>query len=103
MRILEAGTRPFQLLITDLVLRGIGGQEVVDHLRSTEPGTKAIFMSGYAGGRTSSSSLRQSGLAYLQKPFTPVDLARQVRASLEARPRPPVRKPKGRGRKPKSP
>lgn len=103
LKLAEEATQPFEVVITDVVMTGIGGEEVVDRLRSTQPKIKVIFMSGYTGGGISTPSVPRSGLAFLEKPFTPADLARQVRASLEARPRPPAQRRKGRGRKPKSP
>ena len=101
LKLAEEATQPFGMVITDVVMTGIGGEEVVDRLRSTQPKIKVIFMSGYTGGRISPPSVPTSGLAFLEKPFTPADLARQVRASLGARPRPSARKPGRRSRKAK--
>ena len=69
----------FDLLLTDIFLTGIRGEEVADAVRVLNPRTRVIYMSGYV-----SPARMQwvSGAAFLQKPFTPSSLLQEVRKSL---------------------
>jgi nitrogen-specific signal transduction histidine kinase/CheY-like chemotaxis protein len=82
-----AGRRePIHLVITDLVMPGMSGRELVEQWRERHPETRALFMSGY----TDATAPRQGGLgsdaAFIQKPFAPNALARKVREVLDERP-----------------
>jgi two-component system, cell cycle sensor histidine kinase and response regulator CckA len=64
------------LLVTDLVMPGMGGRELIERARQLQPRIKILCMSGCI-----LSPEQQVGLSYLQKPFTSRDLlgkARQV-------------------------
>lgn len=73
------------LLLTDLVMPGMNGTELAQHLRVIKPDLKLLFISGYTddvgiGGMDSAS-------AYVPKPFTPATLAKTVRELLDWNPR----------------
>jgi signal transduction histidine kinase/ActR/RegA family two-component response regulator len=72
------------LIVTDVMLRGEGGHEMAASLQAVKPGARILFVSGY-----SRDSLAERGIlvpedAFLEKPFTPAQLAAQVRALLDA-------------------
>ena len=68
------------LLITDLMMPRMNGYQLAERIRTARPDVKAIYMSGYP---PDSSKLSSDANAYfLQKPFTPSDLARKVREVL---------------------
>ncbi len=74
------------LLLTDLVMPGMGGFELARQMESRWPDLKILFMSGYsedAVGMMDSEPLMDSA-NFLQKPFSTDLLARRVRAILEA-------------------
>ena len=74
---------PIHVILSDVVMPGMSGPEVVRQLSPVHPEARAIFMSGYtdhAGLRD--SRLRESS-SFLQKPFTPEALARRVREVLD--------------------
>ncbi len=77
----RARGRPFDLVITDVIMPQMGGIELVHALRESEPRTKVLFVSGY-----SDSPERLEGLSgdssYLGKPFTSAELARKVGETL---------------------
>lgn len=74
----------FDLLLTDMVMPGMGGRELAQQLSSINPALRILFMSGYTddlgilGGQQSGSS------GFLQKPFTPETLAKTIRNILDA-------------------
>jgi CheY-like chemotaxis protein len=72
------------LLLSDVVLPDLGGKELSDWVKLRHERTKVLFCSGYVD----EGILRQHGLepgsAFLQKPFTPRDLAKKVREVIDA-------------------
>ncbi len=70
------------LVITDVVMPGVGGRELVQQLASTRPETKVLYLSGYTEDAIVSEGTIESGTAFLQKPFTLQNLSRKVREVL---------------------
>jgi two-component system cell cycle sensor histidine kinase/response regulator CckA len=75
---------PIHLLLTDVVLPGMGGVAMAEQLVRSRPGLKTLFMSGYTDNAIAHHGVLEPGLAFLQKPFGPMELARKVRAVLDA-------------------
>ena len=69
------------LVITDVVMPGMGGRELVRQLALTRPETKVLYLSGYSEEAISEGTI-ESGAAFLQKPFTLQTLSRKVREVL---------------------
>ncbi len=70
---------PLDLLIADVVMPVMGGRDLAENLRASFPGLRVLFMSGYESEGTRGLDERT---AFLQKPFTPQDLARKVQELL---------------------
>ena len=70
------------LVITDVVMPGMGGRELVKQLAQTRPETKVLYLSGYTEDAIINEGTMESGAAFLQKPFTLQNLARKVREVL---------------------
>ena len=70
------------LVITDVVMPGMGGRELVQQLSRTRPETKVLYLSGYTEDAIVSDGSIESGTAFLQKPFTLQNLSRKVREVL---------------------
>ncbi len=79
---LEYG-KPIHLLVTDVVMPELGGQELTELLRALRPDVKVLFMSGYAGDAMVQQGLLEPGTAYLQKPFSLQALASKIRELLD--------------------
>jgi two-component system, cell cycle sensor histidine kinase and response regulator CckA len=69
------------LVITDVVMPGMGGREMVKQLKQTHPKTKVLFLSGYTEDSIVTEGAAD-GAAFLQKPFTLQNLSRKVREVL---------------------
>jgi two-component system, cell cycle sensor histidine kinase and response regulator CckA len=72
---------PVHLVITDIVMPEMGGNELARQLAAERPGLPVLFMSGYTDGEIAERGLGPDG-AFLQKPFTSDVLARKVREVL---------------------
>jgi len=70
------------LIITDVVMPGMGGRELVKQLTHTRPGIKVLYLSGYTEDAIVSDGSIEKGTAFLQKPFTLQNLSRKVREVL---------------------
>ena len=75
--------RGIDLLFSDVVLPDLGGRELADWIRERNSRTKLLFTSGYVDEGILRRHGLQPGTAFLQKPFTPADLARKVREVIE--------------------
>ena len=73
---------PFSVVLTDFMLPGIPGIEVVRRLRERWPDMKAILMSGYAVPGVIDAAVAANEFQFLQKPFDMAELARTLRAVL---------------------
>jgi PAS domain S-box-containing protein len=74
------------LLLTDLVMPGMGGLELFERLVLLRPQMRALFVSGYADRAVLRHGEIVEGMAFLEKPFTPDSLARKVREVLDVAP-----------------
>jgi CheY-like chemotaxis protein len=70
------------LVITDVVMPHLGGQELAQRLRASRPEIKVLYLSGYTEDAVVGEGTVESGKAFLQKPFTLQSLARKVREVL---------------------
>ena len=72
------------LLLTDMVMPGMGGRELAQHLMTIKPELRILFMSGFTDDVGILAGHEQGTSGFLQKPFTPELLARTVRKILDA-------------------
>jgi PAS domain S-box-containing protein len=72
------------LLLTDVILPEMTGPDLAKRLTAREPGMRIMFMSGYIDDSVVREEIREKGIAYLQKPFTPANLVKKVRDVLDA-------------------
>ena len=70
------------LLITDVVMPGMNGKELKEQIEIKYPAIKVLFMSGYPADIVAHRGVLEEGVEFLQKPFTPVMLAKKVREVL---------------------
>jgi len=69
-------------VLTDIVMPGMSGYELVGRLIQTMPELKALYMSGYSGEAIDLGGELKDNSHFIQKPFSPQDLAGKVREVL---------------------
>jgi PAS domain S-box-containing protein len=73
-----------QLLLTDVIMPEMSGAELSKRLTALKPDLRVLFMSGYIDDSVVRQGIRDPGVAYLQKPFSPTSLAKKVREVLDS-------------------
>jgi two-component system cell cycle sensor histidine kinase/response regulator CckA len=79
----ESHKGPVDLLVSDVVMPGLGGRELAERLLQRRPGMKVLFVSGH----TEDAALIQrigKGCAFLQKPFAAGEFTQKVRETLDS-------------------
>jgi PAS domain S-box-containing protein len=71
------------LLLTDVVMPKLGGNELARRLAAQRPGLRVLFMSGYTEGAISQQGVLSEGVSLLEKPFTRDTLTRAIRRALD--------------------
>jgi two-component system cell cycle sensor histidine kinase/response regulator CckA len=82
-RIAETHQGKIDLLLTDVIMPGMSGAELSKRIARRIPGIKLLFMSGYIDDSVVRQGIGENETAFLQKPFTPVSLAKKVREVLD--------------------
>ncbi len=85
LRIAERHAGPIDLVVTDLIMRGMSGLELMARLRTAQSATKALYMSAYADEKTIAA--HDPGAAVLTKPVA-IDTLRAKVEEVLGRPRP---------------
>jgi CheY-like chemotaxis protein len=83
LRVVEKHEGKIDMLVTDVVMPGMSGRELAERLGPKFPHMKTLFLSGYTDDAVIRNGLIQEQIAFLQKPFSPLALARKVRAVLD--------------------
>jgi len=78
----EKGMRP-DLVITDVVMPGMSGRELLDRLRRIQPRLRALYISGYTDSMIARHGAVDSRTPLLQKPFTRRELAVKIAMLLK--------------------
>ncbi|MEO8451779.1 MAG: PAS domain S-box protein [Gemmatimonadota bacterium] len=83
IRLAERHKGSIHLLLTDVVLQGMGARVVAERIAVAKPAIKVLYLGGYADQAVSPPGAVESYTAILPKPFTPSALAVKVRAVLD--------------------
>jgi two-component system cell cycle sensor histidine kinase/response regulator CckA len=74
---------PIRLVVSDVVMPLMGGKMMAQWLKTTYPGLKILFTSGYMDDAITRQEVLDTGVEFLPKPYTPGTLARKVRDLLD--------------------
>jgi len=73
------------LLLSDVVMPGLGGRELAERLRQVQPEAAVLHMSGYTDDAVIRRGVLEHDAAFIEKPFSAEDLCRRVRELLDGR------------------
>jgi len=71
------------LVVTDVIMPGASGVELVRELRTSRPDIRVLYLSGYTNDAIGRHGVLEPGVPFLAKPFRPAELARKVREVLD--------------------
>ncbi len=80
----EAYAGEIDLLLTDVIMPAMNGKELKDKVQAVRPKIKSVFMSGYTANVIAHRGVLDDGVEFIQKPFTPSNLAKKIREVLDS-------------------
>jgi two-component system, cell cycle sensor histidine kinase and response regulator CckA len=75
--------KPIDLLVTDVVMAGMNGQELYQRLSAVQKQVRVLYMSGYTTNVISHHGVLDSSIHFIQKPFSVKDFIGKVRQVLD--------------------
>jgi PAS domain S-box-containing protein len=85
IRMAERFPGPIQLLITDVIMPGMNGRDLLGRIAAMKPGVRCVFISGYTADVLATGTPRDRRVEFQQKPFTATELLQRVRQVLDRR------------------
>jgi two-component system, cell cycle sensor histidine kinase and response regulator CckA len=84
LRVADAAEGTIDLLLTDVMMPGMGGKELVQRLLAVKPGIRVMLMSGYTDDDSLRGDLAAARYVFLQKPFSAKQVVAAVRELLDS-------------------
>ncbi len=75
--------KSIHLILTDVIMPGLSGRELYEQIRSFNSKARVLFISGYTDDAIVQHGVLENGIAFLQKPISPIDIIRKVREVLD--------------------
>ena len=85
LQLFDRECQRIDLVLTDVVMPGWSGRELADRLKKRRPGIRVLFMSGYTNHAIVHQGVLEQGAEFIQKPFSPDQLAIKIREMLMSR------------------
>jgi two-component system, cell cycle sensor histidine kinase and response regulator CckA len=82
IQFVESHDETIDLVLTDVVMPGMKGRELVERLAKLRSSLKVLYMSAYAEDDAINIGILSPGMAFIEKPFSPDELAGKVRDVL---------------------
>jgi two-component system cell cycle sensor histidine kinase/response regulator CckA len=83
LRLVQEYPHAIHLLLTDLIMPDMHGQDLATRIKQMRPGIRCLFMSGYTADIIADQGILDEGLHFLAKPFTLAQLIAAVQQTLE--------------------
>jgi two-component system phosphate regulon sensor histidine kinase PhoR len=82
---IKARLEKIDVILLDLMMPGMSGMELLDHIRTIDPNLLVIVITGYATVESAVEAMKKGAYDFIPKPFTPDQLRITVRRALERR------------------
>jgi len=83
LQIVSRRKDPIHLLLTDVLLPQVSGENLAEQVRALQSGIKVLYMSGYSPDAVIFRGILQPGIHFISKPFSPRDLLKTIREILD--------------------
>jgi two-component system cell cycle sensor histidine kinase/response regulator CckA len=83
LRLMTSFAEPLHLVLTDVVMPGMSGRDLVERLLGLRRDFKVLYMSGYTDDAIVQHGVLDPGIQFIQKPFTLEALAHKLRTALQ--------------------
>jgi two-component system, cell cycle sensor histidine kinase and response regulator CckA len=80
--LLERHDQKVQLMLTDVVMPGMSGPDLVARLAEIQPGIRVLYTSGHTDNVALRSAVMDGGLEFIAKPYSRAELLRKIREAL---------------------
>lgn len=84
LRVFSENSAGIKLIVTDMIMPKLHGNEVYEKARMIRPDIKYLFMSGYTNDIIQKRDVCKEGVNFISKPFRPYDLLKKVREVLDS-------------------
>jgi len=84
LTIFKSHEGPIDLMVTDVMMPGMSGDELAERVRELAPALKVIYLSGYTANAIAARGILQPGVHLIQKPFEPNALLAKIREVIDA-------------------
>ncbi len=85
LEVIRNRTQEIDVILLDLMMPGMSGMEVLDHIQAINPNLLVIVITGYATVESAVEAMKKGAYDFIPKPFTPDQLRIVVRRALEKR------------------
>ena len=75
--------RPYDIVLTDILMPDIGGMRVLKYIKRAKPSLPVLIITGYATIQSAVQAMKLGAAEYLEKPFTPDQLIKAVASALD--------------------
>jgi PAS domain S-box-containing protein len=84
VQVFSENSSGIELIVTDMILPKMHGNEVYKKIKIIKPDIKCLFMSGYSNDIIEKRGVFNEGIKFISKPFSPYDLLKKVRETLDS-------------------
>ena len=83
LKIAQEYSQKIHLVLTDVIMPHMPGDQFIREMQKIRSDFQVLFMSGYTDRAITKNGFLKEGLSFIQKPFTPEQIARKVREVLD--------------------
>ena len=84
LRLFTERMQDIALVLSDLGLPKISGEDLLKRVQQLKPGARVILASGYVEPETKSELLKAGAVEIVQKPYVPVEILKKIREALDS-------------------